>query len=88
MSQTTPNPTAINYPYYHDGVAFHSAAEFQAHLDKGKETIPAAAPARRGSRRLQAAGADVASNIEELAAGLAGADAGEADADQGEGEAE
>lgn len=77
------NPTAIHYPYYHDGLCFHNASELQEHLDKTKPV----APPRRAVRRPAAAGADVASNAAELAAGLAGADVGEADADQTDTEA-
>ena len=77
-------PTAIHYPYYHDGICFNSAAELQDHLDKGKPV----APPRRAARRPAAAGTDAANNVAELAAGLAGADVGEADADQPDTEAE
>ena len=78
------NPTAIHYPYYHDGICFNSAAELQEHLDKAKPV----APVRRTARRLAAAGTDTASNVEELAAGLAGANLGESKADQPDTEAE
>lgn len=78
------NPTAINYPYYHDGLCFHKAADLQEHLDKTKPV----APPRRAVRRPAAAGTDAANNVAELAAGLAGADVGEADADQPDTEAE
>lgn len=75
-----PNPTAINYPYYHDGIAFHSASEFQAHLDKDKATAPGAqASGRRAGRKTAAGGTDAASNVEELAAGLADAAVGDDD---------
>lgn len=75
-----PNPTAINYPYYHDGIAFHSASEFQAHLDKDTATAPVAqASGRRAGRKVAASGAEAASNVDELAAGLADAAVGDDD---------